>query len=82
MTTGTDPQPPTGRRVRGARGDAAIRHELARIEDGLTATRQLLEFMLAFRILEADHAKNLGAAMKIARDLDQVRALFPEDDGD
>lgn len=63
--------------------DTEIHNELTRIEELLTGTREALDFMLAFRILEAGHASNLGQAMRIARDHDQVRALFDhyEDDG-
>lgn len=59
-----------------------IREELDAIHRSLAETRELLEFLLAFRILDAGHAKTLGEAMRIARDPGRAAALFPEpDDG-
>ena len=60
--------------------EADIRRELDIIEEKLTATGQVLELLLAFRILEAGYAKNLGEAGRIARDPERRRELFADED--
>lgn len=56
----------------------AIEIELAEIERRLRETHAALQLLLAMRILEDGHAKNLGEAVRIAKDLDRVRALYPD----
>ena len=52
--------------------------ELALLEQRLRELEATTRLLLALRIEKDGHAKNLGQAIRIARDLDRVRALYPE----
>lgn len=55
-----------------------IQIELDAIEASLARTRETTNILLGLAILRDGHAKNLGEAIRIAEDLDQVAKLYPD----
>lgn len=58
--------------------EAAFHEELAAIEESLEHTLELAQLMLGMRLVDDGHAPNLGAGIRLAKDLDKVRELYPE----
>jgi hypothetical protein len=58
--------------------EAAIRRELDAINKSLQETLALSRLLLAMRLEQDGHAPNLGAALELGKDLDAVRALYPD----
>lgn len=52
--------------------------ELVGVSDRLRELLGAQRILLGIRILEDGHAKNLGTAIRIAEDLDQVVLLYPD----
>lgn len=58
--------------------EQALIHEVDDLIERVDQTAGMVRVMLAFRIEQDGHAKNLGEAMSIADDRERVSQLYPE----